>query len=44
MNDAVKDDRRIDRLFSTGEARLGRWRSLTLAAETWAARAGPVHL
>ena len=29
---------RVDRLFSTGEARLDRWYKLTLAAQTWAAR------
>src|SRR5262245_6744665 len=38
MNDVAKSDRRIDRLFSTGEARLDRWRGLVLAADAWAAR------
>src|SRR2546425_8449823 len=29
---------RIDRLFSTGEARLDRWYKLTFAAQAWAAK------
>ena len=29
---------RVDRLFSTGEARLDRWYNLALAAQTWAAK------
>ena len=35
---ARADSERIDRLFSTGEARLDRWYNLALAAQTWAAR------
>jgi len=29
---------RVDRLFSTGEARLDRWYNLALAAQIWAAK------
>ena len=38
MSANTRDAERIDRLFSTGAARLDRWYELTLAAQSWAAR------
>jgi arginine decarboxylase len=38
MKTGASSPARVDRLFSTGEARLDRWYQLTLAAQGWAAR------
>src|SRR5262245_15216555 len=38
MSAKSQDPERIDRLFSTGEARLDRWYALALAAQAWAAK------
>ena len=38
MKAGTRDPERIDRLFSTGQARLDRWYNLALAAQTWAAK------
>jgi arginine decarboxylase len=38
MSVVSRDPERVDRLFSTGEARLDRWYALSRAADAWAAK------
>ena len=38
MKATLTNPERVDRLFSTGEARLDRWYKLALAAQVWAAK------